>query len=78
MDTHIKTTKIDESFVKRKRKMVILLLGKEIDRDVTNVEQRKNSEALVKNRTSDLRIPRSGALLLSHRDSVVSEAHYEV
>ena len=29
--------------------MVILLLGKEIDRDVTNVEQRKNSEALVKN-----------------------------
>ena len=49
MDTHIKTTKIDESFVKRKRKMVILLLGKEIDRDVTNVEQRKNSEALVKN-----------------------------
>ena len=48
--------------------MVILLLGKQIDRDVTSVEQRKNSEALVKNRTSDLRIPRSGALLLSHRD----------
>ena len=66
-------SKINESFLKRIGKMVILLLGKEIDRDVTSVEQRKNSEALVKNRTSDLRIPRSGALLLSHRDSVVSE-----
>ena len=26
-DTHIKTTKINDSFVKRIRKMVILLLG---------------------------------------------------
>ena len=58
--------------------MIILLLGKQIEREVRSVEQRKNSEALVKNRTSDLRIPRYGALLLSHRDSVVSEAHYEV
>ena len=58
--------------------MIILLLGKQIEREVRSVEQRKNSEALVKNRTSDLRIPRSDALLLSHRDSVVSEAHYEV
>ena len=58
--------------------MIILLLGKQIEREVRSVEQRKNYEALVKNRTSDLRIPRSGALLLSHRDSVVSEAHYEV
>ena len=31
-----------------------------------------------KNRTSDLRIPRSDALPLSHRDSAVSEVYYEV
>ena len=29
------------------------------------------------NRTSHLRIPRSDALPLSHRDSMVSKAHYE-
>ena len=34
-------SKINESFLKRIGKMVILLLGKEIDRDVTSVEQRK-------------------------------------
>ena len=32
----------------------------------------------MRNRTSNLRIPRSDALPLSHRDSAVSEAYYEV
>ena len=31
----------------------------------------------MRNRTSDLRIPLSDALPLSHRDSAVSEAYYE-
>ena len=31
----------------------------------------------MRNRTSDLRIPRSDALPLSHRDSMVSEVYYE-
>ena len=32
----------------------------------------------MRNRTSDLPIPRSDALPLSHRDSTVSEVYYEV
>ena len=32
----------------------------------------------MRNRTSDLRIPRSDALPLSHRDTTVSEVYYEV
>ena len=32
----------------------------------------------MRNRTSDLRILRTDALSLSHRDSMVSEAYYEV
>ena len=32
----------------------------------------------MRNRTSDLQIPRSDALLLSHRDSTMSEVYYEV
>ena len=32
----------------------------------------------MRNRTSNLRIPRSDALPLSHRDSTVSEVSYEV
>ena len=32
----------------------------------------------MRNRTSDLRIPRSEALPLSHRDSTVSEVYYKV
>ena len=32
----------------------------------------------MKNQTSGLRIPRSDALPLSHRDSTVSEVYYEV
>ena len=33
---------------------------------------------LMRNRTSNFRIPRSDALPLSHRDSTVSEVYYEV
>ena len=32
----------------------------------------------MRNQTSDLRIPRSDALPLSHRDSTVSEVYYKV
>ena len=32
----------------------------------------------MRNRTSDLRIPRSDALPLNHRDSTLSEIYYEV
>ena len=32
----------------------------------------------MRNRASDLRIPRSNAQLLSRRDSMVSEVYYEV
>ena len=32
----------------------------------------------MRNRTSDLRIPRSEALPLSHRDSTASEVYYKV
>ena len=32
----------------------------------------------MRNQTSELRIPRSDALPLSHRDSTVSEVYYEV
>ena len=32
----------------------------------------------MRNRTSDLRILRSDALLLSHRDSMVNDVYYEV
>ena len=32
----------------------------------------------MRNRTSDLRIPRFDALLLSHRDSTLSEVYHEV
>ena len=40
--------------------------------------QRKSSESPVRNQTSDLRISRSDALPLSHRDSTVSEVYFEV
>ena len=32
----------------------------------------------MRNRTSDIRIPRSDTLPLSHKDSMVSEVYYEV
>ena len=38
--------------------------------------KRENSDFPLRNRASDLRIPRSDAL--SHRDSTVSEVYYEV
>ena len=45
---------------------------------VTSVRHRKKFRVPMRNRTSDLRIPRSGALPLSHRDSTVSEVCYKV
>ena len=39
---------------------------------------KKKFRVPIRNRTSDLRIPRSDALPLSHRDSTVSEVYYEV
>ena len=59
--------------------MVIFKIGKEkekgVFRLVTIVGQRKKFP--MRNRTSNLRIPRSDALPLSHRDSMVSNALYE-
>ena len=48
--------------------MVSFELGKDVFRHVTSMGQRKKSVP-TRNRTSDLRIPRSDALPLSHRDS---------
>ena len=45
---------------------------------VTSVGQRKKFRVPMRNRTSDLWIPRSDALPLSHRDPLVSEVSYEV
>ena len=42
------------------------------------LDDEKHSRILMRNRTSDLRIPRSDALPLSHRDSTMSEVYYEV
>ena len=62
--------------------MVSFELGKEIEKDVfclvTSVGQRKNSESGMRNRTSNLRIPRLDTLPLSHEDSMVSDIYYEV
>ena len=62
--------------------MVSFELGKEIEKDVfchvTSVGQRKNSESGMRNRTSNLRIPRLDALPLSHEDSTVSDIYDEV
>ena len=44
----------------------------------TSVGQRKKFWVPMRNRTLDLRIPRTDALPLSHRDSTVSEVNYEV
>ena len=54
----------------------LTFLRKMFIRLVTSVGQRKRVPT--RNRTSDLRIPRSDALPLSHRDSTVSEVYYEV
>ena len=45
---------------------------------VTSVGQKKKFWVPLRNRASDLRIPRSDALPLSHRDSTVSEVYYVV
>ena len=60
--------------------MVSFELGKEIKKDVFSVlSQAWDKERIpVRNRTSDLRIPRSDAPPLSHRDSTVNEVYYEV
>ena len=63
------------------REMVSFELSKEIKKDVfhpvTSIGQRKNWVPTRK-QTSDLRIPHSDALPLSHRDSTVSEVYYFV
>ena len=64
------------------RGMVSFELGIEIEKDVFSAcherGAKKKSRVPMRNRTSDLRIPRSDALPLSHRDSTVSEVYYEV
>ena len=68
--------------VNRIREMLSFELGKEIEKDVlclvTSVGQRKKIWVPTRNRTSDLRIPLSYALPVSHRDSTVGEVYYEV
>ena len=62
--------------------MVSFELSKEIEKDVfhfvSSVGQRESSRVSMRNRISDLRIPRSDTLPLSHKDSTVSEGYYEV
>ena len=62
--------------------MVSFELGIEIEKDVFSAcherGAKKKSRVPIRNRNSDLRIPRSDALPLSHRDSTVSEVYYEV
>ena len=41
-------------------------------------DKEKNSESGMRNRTSNLRIPRLDALPLSHEDFTVSDIYYEV
>lgn len=59
-------------------------LCKEIEQDVflscleLSVGQRKKIWVSMRNWTSDLPIPHSNALLLSHRDSTVSEVYHKV
>ena len=50
-------------------------MEKDVFRLVSSEIQRKSS---MRNRTSNLRIPRADALPLSHKDSMVSKAHYKV
>ena len=64
------------------REMISFELGKEIVKYVfnlvTSVGQRKKFWGLMRNRTSDLRIPRSDVLSVSHIDSTMSEVYQEV
>ena len=50
---------------------------KDVIRLVTSVGQRKKFVVPMSNRSSDLRIPRSDVLPLSHRDSTVSKVNFE-
>ena len=67
-------------FVNKIRGMVSFKLGKDMKKDVFRLVTSVGQKFWVptKNRTSDLRIPGSDALPLSHRDSTVSEVYYEV
>ena len=69
-------------FVNKIRGMVSFKPGKDIKKDVfSSCHERGTKKKFwvpTKNRTSDLRIPGSDALPLSHRDSTVSEVYYEV
>ena len=62
--------------------MISFELGKEIKKDIFSSYHergtRKKFWVPLRNRASDLRIPRSDALPLSHRDSTVSEVYYVV
>ena len=70
-------------FKVQKLKKKIMWLRLKIEKDVffrfvTSVRQRKKIVSPHEERTSDLRILRSDALPLSHRDSTVSGVYYEV
>ena len=62
--------------------MVSFELGKDIKkyvfRLVTVVGQRKHTESGIRNRTSNLRIPRPDVLSLSYKDSTMSDIYYKV
>ena len=66
----------------RIRKMISSEPGKEIEKVVISPCHERGTKKTfwvpIRNRTSDLRIPRSDALPLSHRDSMVSKAYYKV
>ena len=57
--------------------ITMIKIRKDVFFHVTSVGQ-KYFLSPMSNRTSEHRIPRSNALPLSHRDSTVSEVHYEV
>ena len=63
--------------------MVSFELSKEIKEDVfffisSRAWNKKKFRVPMRNQTSDLWIPRSDALPLSHRDSAVSKVYYKV
>ena len=66
----------------RIRKMVNSEPGKEIEKVVISscheLGTKKTFRVPIRNRTSDVRIPCSDALLQSRRDSMVSKAYYKV
>ena len=86
--THSTFSWCNYSFANRIRKMISFELSKEIEKEVFSSCHggrgggwKRNKEKFwvpMRNRTSDLWIPRSNGLTLSHRDSMVIKAHYEV